>query len=90
MQFEIKAGWYDYVKNIVDYVEPSGKTQIKTIKQKFTDKLELDETNSKVKIEVPFNYENQFRYIIDSINQLKNKEKILLKISFFLSKVFIL
>jgi hypothetical protein len=44
--------------------------------------LESDETNIKTKIEVPFNYENQFRYICDSINQLKNKEKILFKISF--------
>ena len=68
--------------NIVDYVEPSGKTQIKTIKQKFTDKLEPDKANSKTKIQVPSNYENQFRYIIDSINKLKNQEKILLKISF--------
>jgi hypothetical protein len=32
VELEIKAGWYGFVKNIVDYVEPSGKTQIKTIK----------------------------------------------------------
>jgi hypothetical protein len=82
VQLEIKSGWYDYVKNIVNYVEPSGKTHIQVIKQKFTDKLEPDQTNNKTKIEVPINYENQFRYIVDSINQLKNKEKILLKISF--------
>jgi len=80
---EVKAGWYDYVKNnLVDYLQPDRKTKIRIQKQKFTEKLEYYPKNEMTTIEVPSMYEKQIRYILSKINSLKNKEKILFDISF--------
>lgn len=83
VKFEIKSGWYEFVKNnFLEYIQPNGLTNIKIQKQKFTEKLEPDSNNNMTFIDVPEIYKHQFNYITKQINGLKNNEKILFKISF--------
>jgi len=83
VKFEIKSGWYEYVKNnFLEYIQPSGLTKIEIQKQKFTEKLEPDSNINMTNIDVPEIYKNRFNYITKQINDLKNNEKIVFKISF--------
>lgn len=80
---EVKSGWYEFVKNnFVEFVQPHGKTKIRIEKQKNTDNLEPDRSESMVSIEIPAIYKNPFKHILTQINKLKNDEKIIFKISF--------
>jgi len=83
VKMEVKSGWYDFVKNnFLENIQPNGQTKITVHKQKTTDRLELDTTNNMTFIEIPLIYENQFKHILNRINNLKNDEKILFSISF--------
>lgn len=79
----VKTGWHDFVRtNFLEYVQPHGQTKISVSKQKSTEKLYPDTSNQYSDIEIPKIYENQFRHILNTINGLKNDEKVIFSIAF--------
>jgi hypothetical protein len=83
VSLEIKSGWYDFVKqNLVEFIQPNGKTKITIQSQRDTQSLQPDQSDNQTSIEVPKIYEHQFRHVIDKINALKNGEKIIFGLSF--------
>uniref|UniRef100_UPI00404AC743 hypothetical protein n=1 Tax=Flavobacterium sp. TaxID=239 RepID=UPI00404AC743 len=79
---EIDINMYEKIKyDIIDFLNPNGKTQISIKRQKGNKILEVNNSIKKTLIEVPSLYHKQCEYIIEQVNDLRINERYSLEIS---------
>jgi len=83
---KVPKEWYNRLSDLVEVLEPNGKTQLKILRPKHN--LSIHETSEKEKLEdfieisVPEKYRHQFNYISNVLTSLKPNEKIVIVPSF--------
>jgi hypothetical protein len=76
----VPLSWYDYFKNLIDILKPDGKTKLKVLKARKTkdeNEVTLNNIDKQTEIQIPSFAKNSFNYILKTITELSEGEKIL-------------